>query len=107
MFVIYIIYLSCESAIAIDRKDKEYQDNRAHFPRIQIISGVQVPEANPPKNFFVFGIKRQQGLEGDCAERSEVNTLRGSVFKESADELIIPHTPQQARQMATSKLIIC
>ena len=34
-------------------------------------------------------------------------TLRGSVFKESADELIIPHTPQQARQMATSKLIIC
>ncbi len=33
-------------------------------------------------------ITRQQGLEGNCAERSEVKTLRGSVFKESVDELL-------------------
>ena len=35
---------------------------------------------------FVFGIKRRQGLEGDCAERSEAKTSQCDVFKESDAE---------------------
>ena len=33
---------------------------------------------------------RLTGFEGDCAERSEVKTVRWTVFKEGADDFFLP-----------------
>ena len=46
-----------------------------------IKGGVKSQKQNHPSGGFVFGTERQQGLEGDCAERSEVKTSQCDVFR--------------------------
>ncbi len=48
-------------------------------------------DGGQPKLFLFFWEKRMKGIEGDRAERSEVKTVRGTVFRESEDGIFTRH----------------